>query len=122
MGKDWPYSQLSEEAKAMGGADKVLEILRNLDILKQNEYDKGASDRTEELAPWFAVATLVATGVGVAGTLIVEKLCKRYNEKKEERRIADQRAAEAEAKLISAIIDDAESDEEGLETSDKNLT
>lgn len=105
MGKDWSYSKLSEEAAALGGADKVLEIINNLEIVKNEEFSKGvlkgASDTKAQMAPWFAVVA----GAGVAGTLLVQKIREIVLKRKEELRISAERAAEAEAQLIDILTE-----------------
>ena len=103
MGKDWEYVKLSEEAKAMGGADKVLDIICNLDIIKQNEFDKGfargESKMAGKMAPWIAVTAVL----GVGGTLLVQEIQKKGAKRKAERRLSDELAAEAESCLIDAL-------------------
>lgn len=103
MGKEWPYSKLSEKAAEMGGADKVLAIINDLEIIKNEEFAKGtakgASDMAGKMAPWF----VVVAGASVAGTLFVQEIRKRAIKKKEERSLSAERAAEAEARLIDSL-------------------
>ena len=99
MGKEWPYSKLSEKAAEIGGADKALEIINNIDIIKKEAFSKGARDMAGKMAPWFAVVA----GLGVGGTLLVQEIQKKTAKKKEERRISAELAAEAEARLLDKL-------------------
>ena len=103
MGKEWPYSKLSEKAAEMGGADKVLKLINDLDIIKNEEFAKGtvkgSRDMAGKMAPWFPVVAILSVG----GTLLVQEIQKRAAKEKEERRISAERAAEAEARLINQL-------------------
>lgn len=99
MGKEWPYSKLSEKAAEMGGADKVLEIINDLDIIKKEEFAKGARGMAGKMAPWFPVVAVLSVG----GTLLVQEIQKRAAKKKEEQRISAELATEAEARLINQL-------------------
>ena len=105
MGKDWDYAKLSEKAAEMGGADNLLEIVNNLDLIKKAEFErgitKGSSDTVGKMAPLFAVVG----GLCVGATLLVQEIRKKIAKKKEERRISAELAAEAEAQLIDILTD-----------------
>lgn len=99
MGKEWAFAKLSEKAAEMGGADKALEILNDLDIIKKEEFAKGERGMAGKMAPWFPVVAVLSVG----GTLIVQELQKRAAKKKEEQRISTDLAAEAEARIINKL-------------------
>lgn len=99
MGKEWAFAKLSEKAAEMGGADKALEILNDLDIIKKEEYAKGARGMAGKMGPWFPVVAVLSVG----GTLLVQEIQKRTAKKKEERRISAELATEAEARLIDKL-------------------
>ena len=119
MGKEWAYSKLSEKAAEMGGADKALEIINNLDIIKKEAFANGARKMAEKMAPWF----VVVAGLSVGGTLLVQAIQKKVSKKKEERRISAEIAAEAEAYLLDMNQDEkAESIEvESAPTEEKTV-
>lgn len=119
MGKEWSYSKLSEKAAEMGGADKALEIINNLDIIKKEAFANGARKMAEKMAPWF----VVVAGLSVGGTLLVQAIQKKVSKKKEERRISAEIAAEAEAYLLDMNQDEkAESIEvESAPTEEKTV-
>ena len=83
----------------MGGADKALEILNDLDIIKKEEFAKGERGMAGKMAPWFPVVAVLSVG----GTLIVQELQKRAAKKKEEQRISTELAAAAEARIINKL-------------------
>ena len=113
MGKEWAFAKLSEKAAEMGGADKALEILNDLDIIKKEEFAKGERGMAGKMAPWFPVVAILSVG----GTLLVQEIQKRTVKKKEERRTSAELAKEAEARLISKL-----SQSEKVESADLEAT
>lgn len=111
MGKEWPYSKLSEKAAEMGGADKVLEIINDLDIIKKEEFAKGARGMAGKMAPWFPVVAVLSVG----GTLLVQEIQKRTAKKKEERLVSAELAREAEARLINKLTQSEKAESTDLE-------
>ena len=97
MAKDWNYAQMSHAASLAGGPEKWVELIKSEEFAKG--VAEGASDAKEKMAPWI----LIATGVGIAGTLIFQKTYKWIVGHKEGRQCSAEIAAEAESMLISGL-------------------
>ena len=109
MSKDWPYAKMAQDAANAGGPDKWL------DVIKKAAYDEGASDMKNAL-----VLPLLAAGVGIGAVCVIggQKINKWVVEKKQERLITEQEAAETEEYLkkeLSEAIDELQTDNGGKE-------
>lgn len=102
MAKDWPYAKLTKAASLAGGPEKLVELI------KSEEFAKGANAMKKKMAPWM----VVATGVGIAGTLLIQKTNKWLENRKVEKTEASAIAAEAEAMLISELQKAEKSEQE----------
>ena len=109
MSKDWPYAKMAQDAVNAGGPDKWLEVI------KKAAYDAGASDMKNAL-----VIPLLAAGVGLGTVCVIggQKIHKWILEKKQERLITEQEAADAEKYLkkeLSEAIDEIQTNNGGNE-------
>ena len=109
MSKDWSYAKMAQDAANAGGPDKWLEVI------KKAAYDAGASDMKNAL-----VLPLLATGVGIGAACVIggQKIHKWVVEKKQERLITEQEAADAEEYLkkeLSKAIDELQTNNGGKE-------
>lgn len=110
MAKDWDYAQMAHTASLAGGPEKWVELMKN------EEFAKGASEMKGKMAPWI----FIATGFGVAGTLLFQKAHKWFVDRKEKRQCSAETAAEAEAMLISRLKEDeAVKDSEELDCTEE---
>lgn len=109
MSKDWPYAKMAQNAANAGGPDKWLEVI------KKAAYDAGAADMKNAL-----VLPLLAAGVGIGAVCVIggQKIHKWVVEKKQERLITEQEAADAEEYLkkeLSEAIDELQTNNGGNE-------
>ena len=93
MAKDWDYAKMSHEASLAGGPEKWLELT------KSEEFAKGVAKGMSKMAPWL----VVATGIGVGGTLLVQKANEWAQKRKELKKQSAKDAMVAEAMLISHL-------------------
>ena len=107
MSKDWSYAKMAQDAANAGGPDKWLAVI------KEAAYDAGATDMKNAL-----VFPLLATGVGIGAVCVIggRKIHKWVVEKKQERLITEQEAADAEEYLkkeLSEAIDELQTNNGG---------
>lgn len=102
MAKDWDYAQMSHAASLAGGPEKWLELIKSEEFTKG--VAKGTSEMKGKMAPWL----VVAAGIGVGGTLLIQKANEWARNRKEEKEQSAKRAAEAEAMLISHLKNESE--------------
>lgn len=111
MAKDWPYAKLTKAASLAGGPEKWVELI------KREEFAKGAGAMKKKMAPWI----VVATGVGVAGTLLIQKTTKWLENRKAAKEESATIAAEAEAMLISELHQVEKSEEVEIENTEGSI-